>query len=216
MAGSLSDFCTRMQNYCWDESHGYSPMTDGTDHMGHPNFDCSGLVGRCLYEAGYNYPSTHVGTAFMKPDLITAGFQIIPVTSVSQVPQSGDIVVMNHYPIGNGGHTFLFMENILAYTDPNADSANTGIVNKAKVEASSKRGRPDTEAGDTKKNNTGAYWQVWCHAYAPGSLYGNYDPTNPNDEIYIARDPNGLNGAKVAAFIAMRSMPHYRMRGRRR
>lgn len=202
MAGSLSDFCTRMQNYCWDESHGYSPLTDGTDHMGYPNFDCSGLVGRCLHEAGYLYPSTHVGTINMKTNLIIAGFQIIPVTSVSQVPQSGDIVVMNHLNM-TGGHTFLFMENILAYTDPTATSNNTGIVSRAKVEASSKRGRPDTEAGDTTNGTNGAYWQVWCHAYASGSLYYGYDPTDPIDEIYIARDPNGLDGDGAAAFMAI-------------
>ena len=185
---------------CWDESHGYSSINDGTDHMGHPDYDCSGLVGRALYEAGYNYPSTHVGTAFMKPDLITAGFTILPMSTLAQLElelKPGDIVVMNRYPIGQGGHTFFYMEDVRAYTDPSGVSNNIDIVHRVKIEAASRRGRPETEFGDTTNpaGNPGAYWQVWVHKY--DGVSQSYDPTDPNNEVYIARDPNGLNGDDI-------------------
>lgn len=180
---------------CWDESHGYSSINDGTDHMGHPDYDCSGLVGRALYEAGYNYPSTHVGTGFMKPDLITAGFTILPMSTLTQLDlelKPGDIVVMNHLD-WTGGHTFFYMEDVRAYTDPNGVSNNIDIVHRVKIEAASRRGRPETEFGDTTNpaGNPGAYWQVWVHKY--DGVSQSYDPTDPNNEVYIARDPMGLN-----------------------
>ena len=64
--GNLRSFVTKAMDYCFDESHGYSQVNDG---MGHPDFDCSGLIGRCLYEAGFNYPSYHIGTMYMKSPL---------------------------------------------------------------------------------------------------------------------------------------------------
>ena len=172
---------------CWDESIGY--RLGGMAHSSADGVDCSGFVGRCLSDAGgFNYPSYHVGTINMKTPLQTAGFTIIPVTSLSQMPIPGDIVVMNHLDL-TGGHTFFYMEDIQAYTDPNADSDNVGLVHNVKVEASSTRGH--TANGDHRKNGTGAYWEVWVHAYS--SLYTTYDPTDPNDEIYIARWPGGLS-----------------------
>ena len=172
---------------CWDESIGY--RLGGMAHSSADGVDCSGFVGRCLSDAGgFNYPSYHVGTINMKTPLQTAGFTIIPVTSLSQMPIPGDIVVMNHLDL-TGGHTFFYMEDIQAYTDPNADSDNVGLVHNVKVEASSTRGH--TADGDHRKNGTGAYWEVWVHAYS--SLYTEYDPTDPNDEIYIARWPGGLS-----------------------
>ena len=178
-------------NICWDESIGYK--LGGMAHSSSEGVDCSGFIGRCLSDAGgFNYPSYHVGTINMKTPLITAGFSIIPVTSISQQPQNGDIVVMNHLDL-TGGHTFFYVENIQAYTDPNADSDDIGLVVRAKVEASSTRGH--TADGDHKKNGTGAYWEVWCHAYS--SLYTSYDPTDPNDEIYIARWPGGMGGPDI-------------------
>ena len=172
---------------CWDESIGYK--LGGMAHSSSDGVDCSGFVGRCLSDAGgFNYPSYHVGTINMRTPLQTAGFTIIPVTSLSQMPNPGDIVVMNHLDL-TGGHTFFYMEDIQAYTDPSADSDNVGLVHNVKVEASSTRGH--TTQGDHRKNGTGAYWEVWVHAYS--SLYTEYDPTDPNDEIYIARWPGGLS-----------------------
>ena len=108
------------------------------------------------------------------------------------VAKPGDIVVMNHLDM-TGGHTFIYMENILAYTDPGADSDATGIVQHVKVEASSTRGH--TTQGDHRKNGTGAYWEVWVHAYA--SLWYGYDINDPNDHIRICRWPGGLEGMNI-------------------
>lgn len=188
--GNLQAAINQAMSICWDESIGYN--LGGMAHSAAEGVDCSGLVGRCLSDAGgYSYPTYHVGTINMKPALISAGFTIIPITAngqIEQIIQNGDIVVMNHLDM-TGGHTFFYVEDIQAYTDAGADSANIGLVHKAKVEASSSRGH--TAQGDSKKNGTGAYWEVWCHAYY--SLISGYDPTDPNDEVYIARDPNGLN-----------------------
>lgn len=171
---------------CWDETIGY--RLGGMAQSSSDGVDCSGLIGRCLSDAGgFNYPTSHVGTINMKPALQLAGFTIIPVTTVLQYPQDGDIVVMNHLDL-TGGHTFFYRENIQGYTDPSADSDAVGLVHYCKVEASSDRGHSGD--GDSRKNGTGAYWEVWVHAFS--SLYGGYDPTDPNDEIYIARWPGGL------------------------
>lgn len=172
---------------CWDEGYGYN--LGGMARSYAEGVDCSGFIGRCLSDAGgFNYPSYHVGTINMKTPLQTAGFIIIPVTSLSQMPNPGDIVVMNHLDL-TGGHTFFYMEDIQAYTDPNAYSDNVGLVHNVKVEASSTRGH--TTQGDHRRDGTGAYWEVWVHAYH--SLYTEYDPDDPNDEIYIARWPGGLS-----------------------
>lgn len=185
--GNLQAAINQAMSICWDESIGY--RLGGMAHSSADGVDCSGLVGRCLSDAGgYSYPTYHVGTINMKPALISAGFNIIPVTSLTQLSsdiKNGDIVVMNHLDM-TGGHTFFYCEDIQAFTDAGADSATTGIVHKAKVEASSDRGHSGN--GDSKKNGSGAYWEVWCHAYY--QLVSGYDPTDPNDEIYIARDPN--------------------------
>ena len=174
---------------CWDETIGY--RLGGTAQSPSDGVDCSGFIGRCLSDAGgFNYPSYHVGTINMKTPLQTAGFNIIPVTSLTWLDQnivSGDIVVMNHLDM-TGGHTFFYVEDIQAYTDYTADTDTVGLVHRAKVEASSTRGH--TADGDHRKNGTGAYWEVWCHAFY--ELVSGYDPTDPNDEIYIARWPGGI------------------------
>ena len=190
--GNLNDFISRAMAYCWDESHGY---TNGG--MGYPDFDCSGFIGRCLNEAGFNYPSYHVGTINMGPALIAAGFTEYNYTSSFQM-QSGDIVVMNHLDM-TGGHTFFYVEDIRAYTDPSADSANIGIVHHAKVEASSTRGH--TAAGDHRKNGNGAYWEVWCHAYSV--LINGYDWTDPGDTVRVYRYPGGYTGGSLYKYGAM-------------
>lgn len=187
---NLAAAIAQAQSICWDESIGY--RLGGMALSSSDGVDCSGLIGRCLSDAGgFNYPSYHVGTINMKNPLMNAGFQIIPVTDLTWLNnniQSGDIVVLNHLDM-TGGHTFFYVENILAYTDASADTDTTGIILKAKVEASSDRGHSGD--GDSRKNGTGAYWEVWCHAYY--QLVSGYDPTDPNDEIYIARFGSGNN-----------------------
>ena len=196
---SLSAAINQAISICWDETIGYN--LGGMARSAAEGVDCSGLIGRCLSDAGgFNYPTYHVGTINMKTPLIAAGFQIIPVTSVLQTPQAGDIVVMNHLDL-TGGHTYFYMENIQGYTDPGADSDTVGNVPYCKVEASSSRGH--TGQGDSRKNGTGAYWEVWAHAFYPTAIYGGYDPTDPNDEIYIARWPGGLDDNMVAKFAAV-------------
>ena len=194
---NLSTALNLAQSYTWDQSHGYT-----INGMGYPDFDCSGFVGRCLYEAGFNYPSYHVGTMDMDDNpmsslnaLGSAGFQLIHVTDLNNIPtmQHGDIVVMNSFDLswqGVAGHTFFYCENIRAYTDPNADSDNIGIVSCAKVEASIDH---DGLPGDSKKDGTGAYWEVWSHAYYTLIDASRYDPQNPNynNFVTIARWPGG-------------------------
>jgi len=46
-------FLQALINYCLDDSHGYSQTND---RFGHPDFDCSGLMYQCGYDAGYDLP----------------------------------------------------------------------------------------------------------------------------------------------------------------
>ena len=166
---SLRDAVNEAQRMCWDESIGYTFGGDGNP----------------------NVPAHRVGTAYMKSYLQTAGFNILyPRTDAqcNQMVEPGDIIVMNHLN-GSGGHTFFYMEDIRAYTDYQAYSDNIGIVHHVRVEAQSSRG--NTNRGDSRRNGTGAYWEVWCHAY--WSLIYGYDPADPGDEVYIARWPWGLD-----------------------
>lgn len=188
MSNDLNAAIAQAMSICWDESIGY--RLGGMALSSSDGVDCSGLIGRCLSDAGgFNYPSYHVGTINMQTPLQDAGFTIIPVTDLTWLDnniRSGDIVVLNHLDL-TGGHTFFYVENITAYTDYTAYSDATGIVTKAKVEASSDRGHSGD--GDSRRDGTGAYWEVWCHAYY--QLVSGYDPTDPNDEIYIARWGSG-------------------------
>ena len=155
------------QAYCWDETHGY--------RMGgnmNPDTDCSGLMWQSLHDNGFDVGSYRFDTNSMDGIMINAGFTRFTWDS-SFVPKHGDILMYNE-PDGQGsynGHAFMYCENILAYTDPNADSNATAVIAKAKVEASSSR--EQTTSGDSKKNGTGAYWEVWCHAYN-GLTYGSH------------------------------------------
>ena len=146
----------------------------------------------------------------MGPALINAGFTELQYTGSSFVPISGDIFVMNHLDM-TGGHTFFYVEDIRAYTDYNADSANIGIVHRAKVEASSSRGH--TAQGDHKKNGTGAYWEVWCHAYY--QLVTGYDWTSPGDSVKVYRFPGGYQPLTIKAAAAMALMGTF-VRNRRK
>ena len=189
MSNNLAAAISQAISICWDESIGYK--LGGMAQSSSDGVDCSGLVGRCLSDAGgFTYPSYHVGTINMKTPLQNAGFTIIPVNDLTWLDQNikpGDIVVLNHLDL-TGGHTFFYMEDINAYTDYTADSDTTGTVHRVKIEASSNRGHSGD--GDSRKNGTGAYWEVWVHAFY--QLVSGYDPTDPNDEIYIARWPGGV------------------------
>ena len=200
MAGDLTGAIDQAMAICWNEGFGY--RLGGMALSYADGVDCSGLVGRVLHDNGFNYPSYHVGTINMGPALINAGFTEYQYTNTFQL-ESGDIVVMNHLDM-TGGHTFFYVEDIKAYTDPYADSANTGIVHKAKVEASSSRGH--TAQGDHRKNGNGAYWEVWCHAYAV--LINGYDWTDPGDTVRVYRYPGGYYPGRrqaAAGFMAMLS-----------
>ena len=194
MAGDLNAAIDQAMAICWDEGYGYNLGGMAQSHAA--GVDCSGLVGRVLHDNGFNYPSYHVGTINMGPALIAAGFTEYNYNSSFQM-QSGDIVVMNHLDM-SGGHTFFYVEDIRAYTDPSADSANIGIVHKAKVEASSTRGH--TAAGDHRKNGNGAYWEVWCHAYSV--LINGYDWTDPGDTVRVYRYPGGYTGGSLYKYGA--------------
>lgn len=194
MAGDLNAAIDQAMAICWDEGYGYNLGGMAQSHAA--GVDCSGLIGRVLHDNGFNYPSYHVGTINMGPALIAAGFTEYNYNSSFQM-QSGDIVVMNHLDM-SGGHTFFYVEDIRAYTDPSADSANIGIVHRAKVEASSTRGH--TAAGDHRKNGTGAYWEVWCHAYSV--LINGYDWTDPGDTVRVYRYPGGYTGGSLYKYGA--------------
>lgn len=199
MAGDLNAAIDQAMAICWDEGYGY--RLGGMALSYADGVDCSGLIGRVLHDNGFNYPSYHVGTINMGPALISAGFTEYNYTSGFAM-QSGDIVVMNHLDL-TGGHTFFYVEDIRAYTDPYADSANIGIVHNAKVEASSTRGH--TAQGDHRKNGNGAYWEVWSHAYAV--LINGYDWTDPGDSVKVYRYPGGYKPGRNAAagFMAILS-----------
>ena len=195
MAGDLNAAIDQAMAICWDEGYGYRLGGMALSHA--DGVDCSGLVGRVLHDNGFGYPSYHVGTINMGPALIAAGFTEYNYTSGFQM-QSGDIVVMNHLDM-TGGHTFFYVEDIKAYTDPGADSASTGIVHRAKVEASSTRGH--TAQGDHRKNGNGAYWEVWCHAYSV--LINGYDWTDPGDTVRVYRYPGGYTGGSLWKYGAL-------------
>lgn len=194
MAGDLNSAIDQAMAICWDEGFGYNLGGMAQSHAA--GVDCSGLIGRVLHDNGFNYPSYHVGTINMGPYLIAAGFTEYNYNSSFQM-ESGDIVVMNHLDM-TGGHTFFYVEDIRAYTDPSADSANIGTVHRAKVEASSTRGH--TAAGDHRKNGNGAYWEVWCHAYSV--LINGYDWTDPGDTVRVYRYPGGYTGGSLYKYGA--------------
>lgn len=205
--GSMRDAITRAVNYCFDESHGYSSLTDGTAHIGYPDFDCGGLVGRCLNEAGFTYPCASVGTRYMRGFLTAAGFFLVNVTDRNMMPQNGDIVVYNGIDHNGNrvGHTYFYAEDVLHYTDPDANSTNTSSSGPCRIEAQSKRDRPESEFGDTQKNGTGAYWQCWSHSYH--SLYPSpidWTIGDPDWDVYIAHCPwSDMGGLDVGALLLL-------------
>ena len=172
------------QSICWDEGYGYN-------HGGHAasyadGVDCGGLVFHCLNYAGYNVADTSPGVRYMNGILSGIGFNVFQYNGDLNSLQHGDIITMVHWEGGVviAGHTTFICKNIPAYTDPSADSDNVDIVSLAKVEGSADRGH--STPGDHRKNGTGAYWEVWCHAFVNLYNSGEYLPT----EVYVCRDPN--------------------------
>ena len=172
------------QSICWDEGYGYregghcASYADGTD--------CGGLVFHCLNAAGYNVPDTSPGVRYMNSILSGIGFNVFPYSGNLGDLRHGDIITMVHYSGGlvTAGHTTFICRNILAYTDYLANSDTTAVLPIAKVEGSATRGH--TTQGDHRKNGTGAYWEVWCHAFN-----NVYDPDDyVLSDVYVCRDPN--------------------------
>lgn len=176
-SGNLTAAINEAIRMCWDESIGYTFGGDGNPDSN--GYDCSAFVIRSLYRAGFNVPANRMGTAYMGPYLVTAGFTELSYSSGMQL-QSGDIFVIND---GSYGHTFFYVENINGYTDSSGRSASIGHLSKCKVEASSSRtsgysyanGDPGTIPGDVNnpvgngdhpRNGVGAHWEVWVHAYS--------------------------------------------------
>ena len=172
------------QSICWDEGYGYREGGHAASYA--DGVDCGGLVFHCLNYAGYNVADTSPGVRYMNGILSGIGFNVFQYNGDLNSLQHGDIITMVHYEGGVviAGHTTFICRNILAYTDSSADSDNVDTIALAKVEGSSTRGH--TTQGDHRKNGTGAYWEVWCHAFV--NLYdsGTYLPT----EVYVCRDPN--------------------------
>lgn len=177
-SGSMMQAITLAQQICWDEGYGYRLGGHAASHA--DGVDCGGLVFHCLHHAGFNVNDTSPGTRNMVSILSGIGFNILPYDRNTFQPQPGDIFIMN---TTGSGHTFFYMENIPHYSDYSADSDNITNTGACKVEASSSRGH--TGQGDSRKNGTGAYWEVWSHAY-----YNLVDPSTYQDsEVKVARCP---------------------------
>lgn len=171
MAEDLAGAISQAMQICFDETHGYK--------MGatmNPDTDCSGLIGYCLANNGFN-----VNARWDTGGMITAlsnyaGFTHY-IWSSSFILQHGDIVV---YDEGGGehGHAFIYATGIYGYTATYDDELNPcgssqGYLRQARIEASSSRGHyyPGTRdpiPGD-QANANGCHSEVWVHAYAPPS-----------------------------------------------
>ena len=172
------------QSICWDEGYGYREGGHAASYA--DGVDCGGLVFHCLNYAGYNVSDTSPGVRYMNGILSGIGFNVFQYDGNLDSLHHGDIITMVHYEGGVviAGHTTFICRNINAYTDPSANSAATAVIQLAKVEGSSTRGH--TTQGDHQRNGTGAYWEVWCHAFNELYDQGTYLPT----EVYVCRDPN--------------------------
>ena len=182
MAENLLGALNTAMQICWDETHGY---TIGGNM--NPDTDCSGLVWYALYNNGFNVGSTRFDTTSEGRILRDAGFTEYVYTP-SFTPQHGDIFM---YDEGGGanGHTFFYAENVYGYTDSTGRSNSKGVLQHAKIEASSSResgyqypNDPNTQPGDVNnpdqpgdypRNGVGAYWEVWVHAYS-SLVYGSH------------------------------------------
>lgn len=180
----MDDALSLAQSICWDEGYGYRLGGHAASHS--DGVDCGGLVFHCLHSAGYNVADTSPGVSNMPSILTNIGFVGTQYSGNVSDLEHGDIITMVHWSGSQvvAGHTCFIAKNILAYTDYTANSDHTDTVPLCKVEASSPRGH--TGEGDSRKNGTGAYWEVWCHEFYNVYDSGTYDP----GDVYVWRDPN--------------------------
>lgn len=169
MAEDLNGAISQAMQICFDESHGYN--WGGTMN---PDTDCSGLIGYCLANHGFN-----VNPRWNTESMITtlsnyAGFTHY-VWSPSFVLQHGDIVVYDETQTTGYGHAFIYAQNVYGYTATYDDEdypcgSSQGFLSQAKIEASSSRGHIDPVThqpipGD-QANANGCHSEVWVHAYS--------------------------------------------------
>ncbi len=208
--GMMDDALTLAQSICWDEGYGYRLGGHAASYS--DGVDCGGLVFHCLHNAGYNVSDTSPGVSNMPSILTSIGFVGTQYSGNVSDLKHGDIITMiNHSNGQNAGHTCFIAENVNAYTDYSATSAATGVIPIAKIEASSSRGQ--TTAGDSRKSGTGAYWEVWCHAFHNVYDTETYEPSN----IYVWRDtnytPSDVSDSIVALLCAI--LRHHKPRWKR-
>lgn len=184
MPGDMWQALQYAQQICWNEQIGY--RLGGHAASSSDGVDCGGLVFHCLHDAGYGVADTSPGVSNMPSILSGIGFVGTQYSGNIDDLQTGDIITMVHYEDGavTHGHTCFIMRDFNAYTDANANSDAVGQVTIGKIEASSSRGH--TASGDSRKNGTGAYWEVWCHAFNNVYDTSTYDP----GDVYVWRDPN--------------------------
>lgn len=192
----MDDALALAQSICWDEGYGYRIGGHAASYS--DGVDCGGLVFHCLNAAGYSVSDASPGVRNMPSILTNIGFVGTQYSGNLSDLKNGDIITMVHYESGSvtAGHTCFIAENITAYTDPSANSDATGIVPLCKVEASSSRGH--TAQGDSQKNGTGAYWEVWCHAFNNVYDSSTYDP----GDVYVWRDPTYSPGGDGQNYFA--------------
>ena len=146
------------QRICWDETHGYVMGANMN-----PDTDCSGFIGYTLAQNGFNVNQRWDTTTMIPALQQYPGFTEYIYSSGFQW-QHGDIAV---YDEGGGanGHTFFYAENVTGYlsNDPVNGNGQTGILARARIEASSDRGRP--QSGD-QDNGYGMHPEVWVHPFS--------------------------------------------------
>lgn len=146
------------QQICWDESVGYVMGANMN-----PDTDCSGFIGYALAQNGFNVNQRWDTTTMIPALQAYPGFTEF-IYSAGFTWQHGDIAV---YDEGGGanGHTFFYAENVTGYlsNDPVNGNGQTGILARARIEASSDRGRP--QSGD-QDNGYGMHPEVWVHPFS--------------------------------------------------
>lgn len=160
MPENLSGALSMAQQICWDETHGYTTEVNGisTGRQLNPDCDCSSFVCHCLYQNGFNIyewgdTNTIINTLSNYP-----GFLHLIFDPNSTQLVHGDILVSEGY--GASAHTFFYAENVVGYT---GNTSATGILSRARIEASSDRGHH--QAGD-QDNGSGCHNEVWVHPYS--------------------------------------------------
>ena len=156
LAGAL----TLAQQICWDETHGYTTTENGvsTGRQLNPDVDCSALVCHCLYQNGFSIYEWGDTNTIINTLQSYTGFYHTIFDPNSTPLVHGDILVSEGS--GANAHTFFYAENVLGYT---GTTSATGILPRARIEASSDRGHH--LRGD-QDNGTGCHNEVWVHPYS--------------------------------------------------